>query len=34
MSWQAFSKSKGEMEGLGGRTRGQRAHSTLIFHFS
>jgi hypothetical protein len=34
MSWQAFSKSKGEVEGLGGRTRGERAHNLLIFDFS
>jgi hypothetical protein len=32
MSWQAFAKSKGEVEGLGGRTRGERAHF-LIFDF-
>jgi hypothetical protein len=34
MSWQAFAWSRGEVEGLGGRTRGERAHFNLIFDFS
>jgi hypothetical protein len=33
MSWKAFAKSKGKVEGLGGHTRGERAHNLLIFHF-
>jgi hypothetical protein len=33
MSWQAFACQKGEVEALGGRTRGERAPLFLIFHF-
>jgi hypothetical protein len=33
MSWQAIPTQKGEVEALGGRTRGERAPPLLFFHF-
>jgi hypothetical protein len=33
MSSQEFAKSKGEMEGLEGCARGERAHFIYFFHF-